>query len=265
MVHDPGDLAASISSGSFLTMGMVVVPCSMHTLAAIAHGLSDNLLARRRRRHVEGAPAARARAARDLAQPHPPAQHGRRDGSRGHDPAAGAGFLPATHVHRRSAQARDGQGARPVRHRARLFRRWTTPSDDRARVTTTSPSTVSPSQDLHDCLASYRQQHPEDVLVVDERVSGRPGRHCAGVGTGGARSAAGRVVQRRRRSEHAARDEPVRVAACGIARFARRGSGRAARGVPALRPAGPADAAKVETGPVLDEVALGDDVSRRCR
>ena len=46
VVHDPGDLAASISSGSFLTMGMVVVPCSMHTLAAIAHGLSDNLLAR---------------------------------------------------------------------------------------------------------------------------------------------------------------------------------------------------------------------------
>ena len=46
VVHDPGDLAASISSGSFLTMGMVVVPCSMHTLAAIAHGISDNLLAR---------------------------------------------------------------------------------------------------------------------------------------------------------------------------------------------------------------------------
>ena len=29
VVHEPGDLAASISSGSFLTMGMVVVPCSM--------------------------------------------------------------------------------------------------------------------------------------------------------------------------------------------------------------------------------------------
>jgi polyprenyl P-hydroxybenzoate/phenylacrylic acid decarboxylase-like protein len=46
VVHDPGDLAASISSGSFLTLGMVVVPCSMHMLASIAHGLSDNLLAR---------------------------------------------------------------------------------------------------------------------------------------------------------------------------------------------------------------------------
>ena len=46
VVHQPGDLAAAISSGSFLTMGMVVAPCSMGTLAAIAHGLSDNLLAR---------------------------------------------------------------------------------------------------------------------------------------------------------------------------------------------------------------------------
>ncbi len=33
------------------------------------------------------------------------------------------------------------------------------------------PSTVSRSQDLHDCLAEYRRQYPEDVLVVEERVS----------------------------------------------------------------------------------------------
>jgi polyprenyl P-hydroxybenzoate/phenylacrylic acid decarboxylase-like protein len=46
VVHDPDDLAASISSGSFLTAGMVVAPCSMRTLAAIAHGLADNLLTR---------------------------------------------------------------------------------------------------------------------------------------------------------------------------------------------------------------------------
>ncbi|MEU8900456.1 UbiX family flavin prenyltransferase [Nocardia sp. NPDC048505] len=44
--HQRGDIAASIASGSFLTMGMVVVPCSMKTLAAIAHGYSDDLLAR---------------------------------------------------------------------------------------------------------------------------------------------------------------------------------------------------------------------------
>ena len=40
------DQGAAISSGSFLTMGMIVVPCSMRSLAAIAHGLGDNLLHR---------------------------------------------------------------------------------------------------------------------------------------------------------------------------------------------------------------------------
>jgi 4-hydroxy-3-polyprenylbenzoate decarboxylase len=41
-----GDQGAAISSGSFLTLGMVVVPCSMGTLAAIANGLADNLIHR---------------------------------------------------------------------------------------------------------------------------------------------------------------------------------------------------------------------------
>lgn len=40
------DLAAPIASGSFRTDGMIVVPCSMRTLAAMAHGLGDNLLTR---------------------------------------------------------------------------------------------------------------------------------------------------------------------------------------------------------------------------
>lgn len=46
VVHDPGDLAAPISSGSFQTLGMAVAPCSMGRLAAIANGSSDDLLAR---------------------------------------------------------------------------------------------------------------------------------------------------------------------------------------------------------------------------
>ncbi|MFE7426035.1 flavoprotein [Streptomyces sp. NPDC057545] len=46
VVHNPADLAASISSGSFRTMGMAVVPCSARTLAAVATGNSDNLLTR---------------------------------------------------------------------------------------------------------------------------------------------------------------------------------------------------------------------------
>ena len=40
------DIAAAISSGSFKTMGMVVIPCAIKTLSAIAHSYSDNLLAR---------------------------------------------------------------------------------------------------------------------------------------------------------------------------------------------------------------------------
>ena len=45
-LHASTNLAASIASGSFQTMGMIVAPCSMRTLAAIAHGLGDNLLTR---------------------------------------------------------------------------------------------------------------------------------------------------------------------------------------------------------------------------
>lgn len=46
VVHPADDLAAPIASGSFLTAGMAVVPCSMKTLAAVAHGLTDDLLTR---------------------------------------------------------------------------------------------------------------------------------------------------------------------------------------------------------------------------
>ncbi|MBL8306779.1 MAG: UbiX family flavin prenyltransferase [Rubrivivax sp.] len=45
-VHDERDIGASIASGSFRTAGMVVAPCSMRTLSAIVHSLSDNLLTR---------------------------------------------------------------------------------------------------------------------------------------------------------------------------------------------------------------------------
>ncbi len=41
-----GDQGAAISSGSFVTLGMVIVPCSMRSLAAIANGLADNLIHR---------------------------------------------------------------------------------------------------------------------------------------------------------------------------------------------------------------------------
>lgn len=44
--YDEGDMAAPVSSGSYKTAGMAVVPCSMKTLAGIAHGFSHNLIAR---------------------------------------------------------------------------------------------------------------------------------------------------------------------------------------------------------------------------
>lgn len=46
VVHDLANVGASIASGSFAAHGMVVAPCSMRTLAAVAHGLADNLLTR---------------------------------------------------------------------------------------------------------------------------------------------------------------------------------------------------------------------------
>lgn len=45
-VHGAKDQSASISSGSFVTAGMIIAPCSMRTLAAISYGLTDNLVAR---------------------------------------------------------------------------------------------------------------------------------------------------------------------------------------------------------------------------
>lgn len=45
-VYAPGDMGAAISSGSFKTDGMIIVPCSAKTLGAIAHGYGENLVHR---------------------------------------------------------------------------------------------------------------------------------------------------------------------------------------------------------------------------
>ena len=46
VTHSVRDVGATLASGAFSTAGMVIVPCSMRTLAAVAHGLSDNLITR---------------------------------------------------------------------------------------------------------------------------------------------------------------------------------------------------------------------------
>lgn len=44
--HSDSDIGASIASGSYLSHGMIILPCSMGTLATIAHGLANSLIAR---------------------------------------------------------------------------------------------------------------------------------------------------------------------------------------------------------------------------
>ena len=125
-------------------------------------------------------------------------------------------------------------------------------------MTTTPTSPVTRSQDLHDCLATYRQQHPEDVLVVDDRVSadqdvtalvwelaGRgqgPVVWCNDVGGRGAL-----VTNLFASRTRIARWLDVELPELHEA-YQRR-----ARQVRPMR--------EVESGPVLDEVALGDDVN----
>ena len=46
IAHRPKDIAAAVASGSFLTEGMVIAPCTMKTLAAVAHGYGDDLISR---------------------------------------------------------------------------------------------------------------------------------------------------------------------------------------------------------------------------
>jgi polyprenyl P-hydroxybenzoate/phenylacrylic acid decarboxylase-like protein len=53
VVHEEDDLTAPPATSAFLTAGMIVAPCSMRTLAAVANGLSDNLVQRAAALHLQ--------------------------------------------------------------------------------------------------------------------------------------------------------------------------------------------------------------------
>ena len=75
--YEPEDMSAAIASGSFITEGMIVAPCSMKTLSAIAHGYADNLLVRSGRL-PEGETSGSPDATGDAAEPDSLAEPGNR-------------------------------------------------------------------------------------------------------------------------------------------------------------------------------------------
>ena len=89
--HRDDDLAAAISSGSFLTDGMLVIPCSMKSASAIAYSMNANLLVRAADVCLKEKRKAGAGDARDAAASRPPS-HARPAGrNRCGDPAADSG------------------------------------------------------------------------------------------------------------------------------------------------------------------------------
>ena len=71
--HPAADIGASISSGSFPTMGMIIVPCSIRTMSEIATGVTAYAAVARRRRRAQGKAPAGAGGARDAAACRPSA------------------------------------------------------------------------------------------------------------------------------------------------------------------------------------------------
>ncbi|CAI8020464.1 Flavin prenyltransferase UbiX [Geodia barretti] len=105
-----GDMRASIASGTFATRGMVIVPCSMNSVAAIAHGLAGNLLLRaadvclKERRKLILVPRETPLHATHFGE------HAFTHARRGGDNAPGTGLLSETAGHRRYRPVRGPEG-----------------------------------------------------------------------------------------------------------------------------------------------------------
>ncbi len=91
--HAEQDIAASIASGSYPSAGMIVLPCSMGTLAGIANGMAGESDRTGRGCLSEGAAAAAALRARDAVQQDSPAQHAACSGCRSDDLSRDPGLL----------------------------------------------------------------------------------------------------------------------------------------------------------------------------
>jgi 2,5-furandicarboxylate decarboxylase 2 len=119
VAYHPKDIAATIASGSYLTEGMVIAPCSMKTLAAVAHAHADDLVSRaadvvlKERRRLVLVPRETPLNLAHLRN----MSAGDRDG-RDHLPA-GAGVLRQAEIARRAGRAQRGAGARSVRRALR--------------------------------------------------------------------------------------------------------------------------------------------------
>ena len=145
VVYNNQDVGAAVASGSFRTRGMIVAPCTVKTLSAIANSFTYNLVVRAADVQLKEGPQARADGARDAAAQGPPRPDGACRRLRRRDPAADAGLLSPADVDHGPDPPEHRQGARPGRHRARPVqalerprpnRRGPTPSDRPQRCAT---------------------------------------------------------------------------------------------------------------------------------